>query len=114
VSSMDAIEKHSTPLMNYTVRQAAALADAKPIPFGSMSTGMVYNRAGSTITALTFYAAPTKDGTYVAAKTYDDTAVALTSIAASEAREFPPGVYPIIWMKIIGDADGVIDLTLKA
>lgn len=99
-----------------TVGVDTNLADCEPVPFGSYAGGRVYIPSGSSITSLTFYDAPASDGTYLAS--YDDTAttpvaITLTGLGASKSYPIPAKMFGANWIKMVGNADGTVHLSLK-
>ena len=111
---MSEITRLSNTLSSVTVD--TVLADCKAFPFSGYAGARVLIPSGSSITSLTFHESVTESGTFVAC--YDDTAttpvaLALTGVAASKSYPIPAKLYGARWLKMVGDADGVVDIVLK-
>lgn len=111
---MSDITRFSNTLEDVTVD--TVLADCKAFPFSGYASGRILIPSGSSITSLTFHESQTEDGTFVAC--YDDTAttpvaIALTGCAASRSYPIPAKLYGARWLKMVGNADGVVDIVLK-
>ena len=89
-----------------------AVADSEAIDYGSYASGMVFIPAGSSITALTWHACETINGTYLAAEDASSAAVTQT-VAASQAHPIPVALLGCRYIKAVGDAAGVMGVTLK-
>lgn len=88
------------------------LADADEIIFTDRLGGRFYVPAGSTITSITWYDAPVVGGTFLAS--YDADGVALVqTVAAGNSYEIPPSLAGAAALKMVGDADGTVDVILK-
>ena len=88
------------------------IADSTAINYGDFETGMVYVPAGSSLTTLTWHACATIDGTYLAAEDSASAAVTQT-VAVSQAHPIPAALSGCRFLKITGNADGVVGVTLK-
>lgn len=82
------------------------------IEFGSFATGMVYVPAGSSLTTLTWHTCESKAGTYLAAEDASSAAVTQT-VAASQAHPIPAALAGARFLKITGNAAGIVGVTLK-
>lgn len=92
----------------------STLANTKTIPFGGYAGGRIYVPAGSTITTLTFYDAPSEDGTFLAS--YDDAATpaAITlTVSAGKSYPIPPKLFGAGAIKMLGNAAGTVHVCLK-
>jgi hypothetical protein len=87
-------------------------ADADEIDMSRLAGGSVSVPVGSALTSLTIYGATGVGGTYAALYDQDGNAVSLT-VAASRHVELPSEVYACGSIKLVGDADGTVDLVLK-
>lgn len=95
-----------------TIGLNTAIGTTEEIPFETASGGTLYIPAGSPITSLTFYAAPVRSGTYL--PLYDKAAAAVTmTVSAGKCYELPGAVFGCLALKIITDAAGNVDLTVK-
>jgi len=99
------------PLENVTVSDV--LANSQEIDFRQYSGGMIHIPAGSSITALTFNVATKKGGTYLPAYDTSNTAISLT-VAAGRAYPVPDTIFGANFIKLTGDAAGVVDFDMKA
>jgi|LakMenE01Jun11ns_1017448.scaffolds.fasta_scaffold9957538_6 hypothetical protein len=102
--------KYSVSIPSIAVGTTVAASDA--IAFGDFETGMVYIPAGSSITTLTWHASVAQDGTYLAAEDASSAAVTQT-VAASQAHPIPAALMGARFLKITGNAAGVVGVTLK-
>jgi hypothetical protein len=108
-----------------------AVGTSTDIPFGEFNGGCIYIPAGSTITSLTFYAAPrqasdpdpsvpAQQGNAPAALTYYQLAnpsfpAGITlAVAAGFAYDLPSDVAGIASLRIVGNNAGAVELTLKS
>lgn len=87
-------------------------ADADEILCGEFVAGMIFVPAGSTITSITWYAAPVASGTFLPAYDEDGAAV-VQAVAAGNAYALPGALSAAVALKAVGDADGEIDLCLR-
>lgn len=106
---MSAITRRFQKLENVAVD--TVLADANEILCESFAGGMIFIPTGSSVTSLTFYAAFEKGGDYHALYDHDGDAVALT-VAAGRAYPFPVATYGAFGLKLVSNADGVVNLNL--
>jgi len=99
-------------VLHESVTVATAAASSDEIKFGWAAFGQVYIPAGSSITSLTWYSAPTYGGTYTAA--YDEDGVAVTqTVAAGKCYAVPSALAGCTGLKAVGDAAGEFDISLK-
>lgn len=89
-----------------------ALNTTPPIGLRGQADGRLGIPAGSAITALTFYDALERDGTYFASQG-DDGPVTLT-VEAGKSYPLPEALVAAAWIKIVANAAGSIHLTLKS
>lgn len=82
------------------------------IDFRQYSGGMVYIPNGSSITTLTFWAAPKPDGTYEPLKDSSNNAVTRT-VAADGAYALPDECFGAGAIKMVANASGTVSLSLK-
>ena len=88
-------------------------ATVEAIPSGSARTGGFIVPAASPLTTLTFYGSHTGAiGSYV--QIYDTSNAAISkTVAAARAYPLPPEALNFAWLKIVGNAAGSINLSLK-
>jgi hypothetical protein len=89
-----------------------AIADSGPIDYRGWAGGEVGAPAGSSLTTLTWYTCTTRDGTYLLKKDGFGNTVA-TTIAASQSAEIPKSLFGAMFLKIVGNADGAVNVSLK-
>lgn len=95
-----------------SVHVDTVLADADEINYSKYAHGKVYVPVGSALTLLTFHTANTTGGTYLA--DYDDFNAATTLVvSAGTSRKLPDALSGAGAFKMVGNADGTVDLTLK-
>lgn len=97
----------------YTITLDSTLADTPEIDMQGFSRGHVAIPVGSSITALTYYASPTKGGTYLPLYDSAKNAITQTSLTAGRAYEMPVAVASVAFLKIATDADGAVHISLK-
>lgn len=102
--------RYSVSIDNVSVGVAAAASS--PIEYGDFASGMVYVPSGSTITTLTWHASLSFNGTYIAADDAAGAAVVQT-VAAGQAHPIPAALTGARFLKITGDAAGIVGVTLK-
>jgi hypothetical protein len=104
------LHRYSSKLENVVVD--TVLADSQEVLFSEFALGEVYVPDPTTLGTLTWYAAPEAGGTYYAA--YDADGLAIThAVAAGRAYPIPADLAGAAAIKIVGDADGSVDLVLK-
>ena len=88
------------------------IADSAAINYGDFETGMVLVPSGASYVTLTWHTCGTEDGTYLPAS--DSAGVAVTqTVAASKAYPIPVALKGARFLKITGNAAGVVGVTLK-
>ena len=102
--------KYSVSIASIAVGTTVAASDA--IAFGDFDRGMVYVPAGSSLTTLTWHASTEQNGTYLAAEDATSTAITQT-VGASQAHPIPELLIGARFLKITGNAAGVVGVTLK-
>jgi hypothetical protein len=80
--------------------------------FLGVAGGTVYIPTGSTITTLTYHAAPQPGGTFLALQDSSGAAVTQT-VAAEKAYDMPAAVFGVGALKIVANAAGSVFLSLK-
>lgn len=80
--------------------------------FGEFSSGMVFIPAGSSVTTLTWWAAPEGGGTYLAAYDYDGVAVTQT-VSASKSYPIPLALLGCRAIKAVTNVAGAMDVSFK-
>ena len=103
-------QRYSTSIVDITVDTAVADSDA--INYGPFASGSVYVPAGSSLTTLTWHACETRAGTYLAAEDAASAAVTQT-VAASQVHPMPVALLGCRFLKITGNAEGTVGVTLK-
>lgn len=89
-----------------------AIGTTEEIPFELASGGTIHIPAASPITSLTFWAAPKRGGTFLAL--YDKLAAAVVlTVSASKCYELPAAVFGCTSLKIVVNAAGTVDLSVK-
>ena len=105
-----AITRFNTALPTIAVDTTAAACD--PIPFADYAGGQVYVPTGSSITSLAWYSSP-DNATYT--PVYDGLGNACSStIAASENCPIPAACFACMFLKAVGNAAGIIAISLKS
>lgn len=103
---------HTTPqnqvITSLTVD--STLADSQAFVYRGFTGGVVVIPAGSSITSLTYYVASTEGGTYI--QLYDSVGAVSTTVAASRAYQLPADLAGAANVKLVGNADGNVDLHL--
>ena len=109
----------TTVFKSCTVPVEADIATASVVDFREAKGGMIHVPALSAITTLTFYVSDKPDGTFLAAYTEQNVAVALT-VAASRAYPIPLSLNQVLSalegagaFKMIGNAAGTVNVCLK-
>jgi hypothetical protein len=103
---------HTTPQNNIatSVTVDSALADSQAIVFKGFTTGVTLVPSGSSINTLTYYVSSTEDGTYI--QLYNSSGAVSTTVAAGRAYPLPAELEGAGYIKLVGNADGVVDLHL--
>lgn len=81
------------------------------LDIGDFTSGEVFVPTGSTITSLTWHVAPNHGGTYLAAQ--DASGAVVTTVAAAKAYAIPASVMGAMSVKIVANASGNVDISLK-
>lgn len=89
------------------------LADSGSVDIGMFASGQVYVPSGSALTTLTFHSAPNSSGVYLPAQTGAGAALTLT-VEAGKCYPIPATIFGAALMKMTGNADGVVHLSLKS
>lgn len=106
-----ALHRFTTYLQGVTVTDA--IATCEEILYSEYTSGEVFVPTGSSITSLTFWAAPTPGGTYLPAQDYDGAAVVLT-VAQTKSYPIPLCLIGCRALKVVGNVAGTIDVSLKS
>jgi len=100
--------EHST----LAVTLDSVLADTPEINWSGAVAGTIFIPAGSTITTLTYHAAPKKGGTYLPLQTSAGVAVTQT-VVATKAYDMPASLVGCGAIKIVTNADGAVEISIK-
>ena len=110
---MSGMTRFTNKVLSITV-DGSAVVHSQVIPFAGYAGGRIYVPAGSSLTSLTFYDAPSTDGDFIAS--YDDagTPAALTlTVSAGKSYPIPAKLFGAGAIKILGDSDGIVHVCLK-
>ena len=107
---MNTSQRYSTSIDTVAVGDAVANSDV--INFGDFETGRVHVPAGSALTPLTWHASLSRDGAYTVARDGSNADVTST-VAAGYSYAFPAALLGARFLKITGNAAGVVGVTLK-
>tara|TARA_Y100000401_G_scaffold107187_1_gene101327 strand:+ start:857 stop:1180 length:324 start_codon:yes stop_codon:yes gene_type:complete len=88
----------------------SSLADSASIVFKGFTKGVMLVPSGSSINTLTYYVSSTQGGTYI--QLYNSSGAVSTTVAAGRAYPMPSEVEGAAFLKLVGNADGVVDLHL--
>jgi len=89
----------------------ASATTSPVIRVGEFAGGIAHVISGS-VTSLQYWVCHTADGTYI--RLYDSTNTAIArTVATSRAYALPDEVFGAEYLRIVGDATGVIRLSLK-
>ena len=99
---------------NQTVSCTTSATTTEQVPIGEMKQGTVFIPTGSLITSLTFHGAPTVDGTFLPLYDAAKAALAQTSLTAARAYQIPTAAFGAAAIKIVTDAAGDVDVSLKS
>ena len=89
-----------------------AIGTTEEIPFENANAGTIHIPTGSAITTLTYHAAPAPGGTYLPLNDKAGAAVTQT-VAATKCYELPTAVAGCGALKIVVNAAGLVDLSIK-
>lgn len=104
------LQRYSTTISEISANTATTTSES--FRYGTYAGGMLFIPSGSSITTITWYAAETDTGTWLAVKDEDGTAVTQT-VAASEAHQLPTALYGARYLMPVVNAAGTILFTLK-
>jgi hypothetical protein len=104
--------KYSVSIESINVALVANIADSTAINIGDFEFGMVHIPSGSSLTTLTWHSSTKIDGAYLAAEDASSAAVTQT-VAAGQAHPIPAALSGARFVKITGNAAGVVGVTLK-
>lgn len=94
-----------------SVAVGTTVADSDAISYGDFEKGMVSVPAGSSVSTLTWHASSSEGGTYLAA---NNASGAITqTVSASKVYPIPTDLQGARFLKITGNAAGVVGVTLK-
>jgi hypothetical protein len=102
--------RYSNSIENLDVGSTLAASDA--IIYGDFERGMVHIPSGSSLTTLTWYSSISEAGVYLAAYTESNSAIT-TTVAAGRSYPIPEALAGARFLKITGNAAGVVGVTLK-
>lgn len=106
---MTTTARYSQSIDSVTV--GTAVANSVAISYGDFEKGMVSVPAGSSLTTLTWHASGVEDGTYLPA---NNASGAITqTVSASKVYPIPSDLAGARFLKITGNAAGVVGVTLK-
>ena len=89
-----------------------AVANSSAINYDNYVAGMVHIPAGSALTTLTWHVSTAINGVYLAAEDAASAAVTQT-VAAGQAHPIPAVLSGARFLKITGNAAGVVGITVK-
>jgi hypothetical protein len=101
--------KYGTSIDSVTVD--TAVANSAAIRYSDFEKGMVSVPSGSSLTTLTWYASNSESGTYLPA--YNASGAIAQTVAAGRVYPIPADLVGARFLKIAGDAAGVVGVTLK-
>jgi hypothetical protein len=102
--------KYSLSIESVTVD--TSVANSTAISYGDFEKGMVSIPAGSGLTTLTWHASGSEGGTYLPAQNASGAAITQT-VSASKVYPIPSDLFGARFLKITGNAAGVVGVTLK-
>jgi len=89
------------------------LVNAKAVRMSGCRAAHVHVPASTSVTTLTWYGSPTRDGAFAAIQGSTGTAITSTNIdGTAGCYAVPAEVLGVPWVKAVGNADG--DITLSA
>lgn len=94
-----------------SVHVDTTLADSDEILVSEFATGAVYIPAGSSLTTFTWWAAVEPGGTFVAV--YNSSGAVAQTVSHTRVYPIPDECMACAVLKIAGNADGTIDVSLK-
>lgn len=92
-----------------------AVGDSNAINYSDFESGMVHIPDGSSLTSLTWYVSSSENGTYLPARNTIEMGSGPTSHVVSDGNAYPipNNLRGARFLKIVGDAAGVVGVTLK-
>lgn len=90
----------------------SVVGDTPEIDWQGVKSATIYIPTGSTITTLTYHAAPKKGGTYLPLQTSAGVAVTQT-VAADKAYDMPASLAGCGAIKIVSNANGAVSISMK-
>lgn len=91
-----------------------AVGNSGEIGYGDFEKGMVSVPAGSSLTTLTWHSSLASNGTYLPAFSSAEVPAAVTqTVSAGKAYPIPVDLFGARFLKITGNAAGVVGVTLK-
>lgn len=98
-----------------TVDVATSVPGSDAIHYGDFESGMVHIPDGSSLTSLTWYVSSSENGTYLPAVNTIEMGSGPTSHVVSDGNAYPipNNLRGARFLKIVGDAAGVVGVTLK-
>lgn len=104
-----AITRHTASTASISITASATTSPT--IKVGDIAGGIVHVLSGS-VTSLQFWVCDTENGTYI--RLYDSSNAAIArTVATSRAYALPDELFGAEFLRIVGDATGVIRLSLK-
>lgn len=107
---MNTTQRYSDSINSVAV--ATSVASSAAIDFGDFETGRVHVPTGSALTTLTWHASLERDGDYTQVRDSSNADVTST-VAAGYNYQFPAALTGARFVKITGNAAGVVGVTLK-
>lgn len=108
-----AIVRKCFTLTGVVVDTSGNIANCTKIPIGDFGIGGVILPGSTSLTSLNFYVATTENGTYT--PVYDATPTIVSrTVQASRAFDIPSQVMGFMFLKIVGNAAGTLDVHLKS
>lgn len=101
--------RYSTSILEVTV--GATVEDSEVIAYGDYEKGMIFIPVGSLLAVLTWYVSSSEDGEYLLAN--NGAGNITQAVTAGKAYYIPEELAGARFLKIAGDDNGVVDVTLK-
>lgn len=101
--------KYSTQIDSVAV--GATIGNSDPFNYGDFEKGMVFIPTGSAITTLTWHASNSERGTYLPVN--NASGAVTQTVSQGKAYPIPTDVLGARFLKITGDAAGVVGVSLK-
>lgn len=98
-----------------TVVVSDSISSSNVINYGDFERGMVHVPAGSSLTSLTWYSSVSENGTYLPAVNTMEMGSGPTSqgVSGGNSCPIPSNLQGARFLKIVGNAAGVVGVTLK-